>query len=57
MPRRKNTVLKKAIGPKREEFLGSWRRLHNEELRNLYASAYGDHIEVADEKCQHDFGR
>jgi hypothetical protein len=24
--------------PKREEVAGSWRRLHNEELHNLYAS-------------------
>jgi putative cell wall-binding protein len=28
------------IGSKREEVAGSWRRLHNEELRNLYASPY-----------------
>jgi len=27
------------IGPKREEVAGGWRRLHNEELHNLYASA------------------
>jgi hypothetical protein len=26
------------FGCKREEVAGSWRRLHNEELRNLYAS-------------------
>jgi hypothetical protein len=26
------------FGPKREEVAGGWRRLHNEELRNLYAS-------------------
>jgi hypothetical protein len=26
------------IGPKREEVAGGWRRLHNEELHNLYAS-------------------
>jgi hypothetical protein len=24
--------------PKREELAGGWRRLHNEELRNVYAS-------------------
>jgi hypothetical protein len=26
------------FGPKREELAGGWRRLHNEELHNLYAS-------------------
>jgi hypothetical protein len=26
------------IGRKREEVAGGWRRLHNEELHNLYAS-------------------
>jgi hypothetical protein len=26
------------FGPGREEVAGDWRRLHNEELRNLYAS-------------------
>jgi hypothetical protein len=31
-------VLKRIFGPKREEVAGDWRRLHNEELRNLYAS-------------------
>jgi hypothetical protein len=31
-------VLRGIFGPKREEVAGSWRRLHNEELHNLYAS-------------------
>jgi hypothetical protein len=26
------------IGPKRDEVTGSWRKLHNEELHNLYSS-------------------
>jgi hypothetical protein len=26
------------IGPKRDEVTGGWRKLHNEELRNLYSS-------------------
>jgi len=26
------------FGPKREEMVGGWRRLHNEELYDLYAS-------------------
>jgi hypothetical protein len=32
------TVLQRIFGPKREEVTGGWRRLHNEELCNLYAS-------------------
>jgi len=35
-----NRVLRRIPGPKREEVAGGWRRLHNEELRNLYASPY-----------------
>jgi hypothetical protein len=31
-------VLRRIFGPKSEEVAGGWRRLHNEELRNLYAS-------------------
>jgi hypothetical protein len=31
-------VLRRIFGPKREEGLGVWRRLHNEELHNLYTS-------------------
>jgi hypothetical protein len=33
-----NRVLRRIFGPKREEVVGSWRRLHNEELHNLYTS-------------------
>jgi hypothetical protein len=32
-----NTVLRRIFGPKREED-GSWRKLHNDELHNLYSS-------------------
>jgi hypothetical protein len=31
-------MLRKTFGPKREEVDGGWRRLHNEELHNLYTS-------------------
>jgi hypothetical protein len=34
----KNTVLEIIFGPKREEVAGGWRKLHNEELLNFYAS-------------------
>jgi hypothetical protein len=33
-----NRVLRRIFGPKREKVAGGWRRLHNEELHNLYAS-------------------
>jgi hypothetical protein len=33
-----NRVLRRVFGLKREEVVGDWRRLHNEELHNLYAS-------------------
>jgi hypothetical protein len=33
-----NRVLRRIFGPNREEVTGGWRRLHNEELHNLYAS-------------------
>jgi hypothetical protein len=26
------------LGPKRDEEMGGWRKLHNEELHNLYSS-------------------
>jgi hypothetical protein len=35
-----NRVLKRVYGPKREEVTGDRRRVHNEELHNLYASPY-----------------
>jgi hypothetical protein len=33
-----NRVLRGIFGRKREEVAGGWRRLHDEELHNLYAS-------------------
>jgi hypothetical protein len=32
-----NRVLRKIFGPKRDEVTGEWRKLHNEELRDLYS--------------------
>jgi hypothetical protein len=32
-----NSVLRKIFRPKRYEVTGKWRRLHNEELHDLYA--------------------
>jgi hypothetical protein len=33
-----NRVLKRIVGPKRDGVTGGWRKLHNEELHNLYFS-------------------
>jgi len=33
-----NTVLRGIFGPKRDEVTGEWRKLHNEELNDLYSS-------------------
>jgi hypothetical protein len=33
-----NRVLRRIFGPKREEVVGGWRRLHNEKFHNLYTS-------------------
>ena len=33
-----NMVLRRIFGPKRDEVTGEWRRLHNEELNDLYCS-------------------
>jgi hypothetical protein len=33
-----NRVLRKIFGPKGDEVTGKWRKLHNEELNNLYPS-------------------
>jgi len=32
-----NRVLRRVFGPKRGEITGEWRKLHNEELRDLYS--------------------
>jgi len=31
-------VLRRIFGPRREEVTGEWRRMHNEELNDLYSS-------------------
>jgi hypothetical protein len=33
-----NRVLRRIFGPKRDEITGEWRKLHSEELHNLYSS-------------------
>jgi hypothetical protein len=34
-----NRVLRRIFEPKRDEVTGEWRKLHNEELRDLYSSS------------------
>jgi len=33
-----NRVIMRIFGPKRDEVTGEWRKLHNEELNDLYCS-------------------
>ena len=33
-----NKVLRRIFGPRRDEVTGEWRRLHNEEINDLYCS-------------------
>ena len=33
-----NRVLRRIFGPKRDEVTEEWRKLHNEELNDLYSS-------------------
>ena len=33
-----NIVLRRIFGPRRDEVSGEWRRLHNEEINDLYFS-------------------
>jgi hypothetical protein len=34
-----NRVLRRIFGPKRDEVIGEWRELHNQELHDLYSSS------------------
>jgi hypothetical protein len=33
-----NSVMRRMFGPKRDEVMGEWRKLHSRELHNLYSS-------------------
>jgi hypothetical protein len=57
-----NRVLRRIFGPKRDEVTGEWRKLHNEELHNLYSAPsiirmiksrkirWTGHVELTEEK-------
>jgi hypothetical protein len=32
-------VLRRIVGPRSDEVMGGWRKLHNEELHNIYSYA------------------
>jgi hypothetical protein len=36
--RQENNLLRRTFGPERDEGKGGWRKLHNDELHDLYAS-------------------
>jgi hypothetical protein len=33
-----NRMLRRILRPKRDEVMGGWRKMHNEDLHNLYSS-------------------
>ena len=39
-----NRVLRRVFGPKRDEVTMEWRKLHNEELNDLYSSPNVDRV-------------
>jgi hypothetical protein len=61
-------VLRRIFGPKRDEVTGEWRRLHDEELNDLYSSPnvvqviklrrmrWAGHVAHMGERCVLDFG-
>jgi len=61
-----NRVLRRIFGPERDELTGEWRKLHNEELNDLYSSpnmvwviksrmAWAGHVARMRERCIQDF--
>ena len=48
-----NTVLRRVFGPKRDEVTGEWRKLHNEELNDLYSLPNIVRVVKSRRKCFH----
>jgi hypothetical protein len=64
-----NRVLRGIFGPKKDEVTGGWRKLHNEELHDLYSSSNivrviksrikrwaGHVVQMGIERCVQGFG-
>ena len=45
-----NRVLRRVFGPKRDEVTGEWRKLHNEELNDLYSSQHTCTVRVIESR-------
>jgi hypothetical protein len=64
----RNRVLRRIFGPKRDEVTEKWRKLHNEELNDLYSLTNvvqviksrrmrgAGHVARMGERCAHGFG-
>jgi hypothetical protein len=65
----KNRVLRRIFGPRRDKVTGEWRKLHNEELNDLYFSPsivwviilriirwVGHAVRIGKNRCIHGFG-
>ena len=62
-----NRVLRRIFGPKLDEVTGEWRKLHNEELNDMYCSPnsmrvitprrmrWAEHVARLGERCIQDF--
>jgi hypothetical protein len=63
-----NRVFRRTFGPKRDKVTGEWRKLHNEELNDLYSSLHivqmiklriirwAGHVACIGERCIESFG-
>jgi len=63
-----NRVLRKIFGPRRDEVIGEWRKLHNEDLNYLYSlpntvkviksrrMRWAGYVARMGERCIHGFG-
>jgi hypothetical protein len=60
-----NRELRRIFGPKRDEMTGEWRKLHNEEVHDLYSSpsiirimksrrmSWAEHVATMGEEKEH----